>query len=162
MGSDPLEKLSTCLALIEIVDSCNLACPTCFADSPVSRQVDCVSIDDFKQRVDGVIERKGEIEILQLSGGEPTIHPQFFELLEWAQTHPSIGYVLINTNGVRFARDPQFAATFEARYRRGKVQLYLQYDGPQEGGPSSAEPTCAPSKSRCWTSRVQWTTEAYR
>jgi uncharacterized radical SAM superfamily Fe-S cluster-containing enzyme len=26
------------------------------------------------------------------------------------------------------------AATFEARYRRGKVQLYLQYDGPQEGG----------------------------
>ncbi len=28
------ERLATCLALIEIVDSCNLACPTCFADSP--------------------------------------------------------------------------------------------------------------------------------
>lgn len=32
---DPsVEVLSTCLALIEIVDSCNLTCPTCFADSP--------------------------------------------------------------------------------------------------------------------------------
>src|SRR5665213_1107912 len=29
------EKLSTCLALIEIVNSCNLSCPTCYADSPV-------------------------------------------------------------------------------------------------------------------------------
>ena len=133
-ASDPLEKLSTCLALIEIVDSCNLACPTCFADSPVSSHVACVAFEDFKRRVDGVIERKGEIEILQLSGGEPTIHPQFFELLEWAQDHPSIGYVLINTNGLRFARDQAFAAEFGARYRRGKVQLYLQYDGPQEAG----------------------------
>jgi len=128
-----LEKLSTCLALIEIVDSCNLACPTCFADSPTSKQVDCVSFEDFRQRIDGVVARKGEIEILQLSGGEPTLHPEFFKLLEWAQNHASIGYVLINTNGLRFAED-SFAREFDASFRRGKVQLYLQYDGPHEQG----------------------------
>ena len=34
-GEGPFEKLATCLALIEIVNSCNLACPTCYADSRV-------------------------------------------------------------------------------------------------------------------------------
>src|SRR5947209_17153693 len=72
------EKLSTCLALIEIVNSCNLACPTCYADSPVGagKNVDAVPLADVKRRIQGVIDRKGKIEILQLSGGEPTLHPQ--------------------------------------------------------------------------------------
>ena len=39
-----VEKLSTCLALIEIVNSCNLACPTCFADSPRDPHVDAVPL----------------------------------------------------------------------------------------------------------------------
>jgi uncharacterized radical SAM superfamily Fe-S cluster-containing enzyme len=34
-GSNPIEVLSTCLALIEIVNSCNLSCPICCADSPI-------------------------------------------------------------------------------------------------------------------------------
>jgi len=131
-GDDPFATLSTCLALIEIVDSCNLACPTCYADSPVSKDVDAVSFEDFQARVDGVIARKGKIEILQLSGGEPTLHPEFFRLLTWAQEHPEIDYVLVNTNGVRLANDPAFAAELNRNYRRGGLQLYLQYDGPQE------------------------------
>jgi hypothetical protein len=36
------KSLSTCLALIEIVNSCNLACPTCYADSPQTKQIDAV------------------------------------------------------------------------------------------------------------------------
>jgi len=77
------EKLSTCLALIEIVNSCNLSCPTCYADSPLGThgKVDAVPLADLQRRIQGVIDRKGHIEILQLSGGEPTLHPQFFELL---------------------------------------------------------------------------------
>lgn len=126
------EELSTCIALIEIVDSCNLACPTCFADSPAQKEVDCMSIENFKQRVQGVIDRKGKIEILQLSGGEPTLHPNFFEILEWSQSHADIDYVLVNTNGVRLANDSRFAEELDRRYKRGGLQLYLQFDGVQE------------------------------
>src|SRR5579872_3283079 len=46
------EKLSTCLALIEIVNNCNLLCPTCYADSPngAGRKIDSVPIEDLKRR----------------------------------------------------------------------------------------------------------------
>src|SRR5437868_4875420 len=131
-----MEKLSTCLALIEIVNSCNLSCPTCYADSPLGagQKVDAVPLDNLQQRIQGVIDRKGKIEILQLSGGEPTLHPQFFELLRWLQDHPKIDYVLLNTNGVRIAHDAPFARELGAAFRYGAFQLYLQFDGVQEQG----------------------------
>jgi uncharacterized radical SAM superfamily Fe-S cluster-containing enzyme len=81
-----------------------------------------------------VLDRKGKIEILQLSGGEPTLHPQFFELLRWLHANPKIDYVLLNTNGVRIANDDTFAAELAATFRYGRFQLYLQFDGPQEAG----------------------------
>jgi uncharacterized radical SAM superfamily Fe-S cluster-containing enzyme len=129
------EKLSTCLALIEIVNSCNLACPTCYADSPTGAGVvDAVPLENLKQRIQGVVDRKGGIEILQLSGGEPTLHPRFFELLRWLQDHPKIDYVLLNTNGVRIANDDNFARELGAAFRYGAFQLYLQFDGTHEQG----------------------------
>jgi hypothetical protein len=135
-GVATFEKLSTCLALIEIVNSCNLACPTCYADSPVGTgaKVDAIPLDDLKRRIEGVIERKGGIEILQLSGGEPTLHPQFFELVEWATAHEKIDYLLLNTNGVRIANDGEFAERLGKTFRYGGMQLYLQFDGVQEAG----------------------------
>lgn len=128
------EKLSTCLALIEIVNSCNLECPTCYAASPRSRSIDAVPLEEIISRVQGVIDRKGKIEILQLSGGEPTLHPQFFELLTWCFEHPGIEYVLLNTNGVRIATDTSFANQLASGFRPGKFQLYLQFDGTTEAG----------------------------
>ena len=88
----------------------------------------------MQQRIQGVINRKGKIEILQLSGGEPTLHPQFFELLAWLHGNPGIDYVLLNTNGVRIAHDEDFAARLSQTFRYGRFQLYLQFDGIQEAG----------------------------
>jgi uncharacterized radical SAM superfamily Fe-S cluster-containing enzyme len=128
--SGECERLATCLALIEIVDSCNLACPTCYADSPRGA-LQFHPLDDLQRRIEGVIARKGRIEILQLSGGEPTLHPQFFPLMEWLMHHPRIDYVLLNTNGVLVATDDDFTARLSQTIRRGKFQLYLQFDGTQ-------------------------------
>jgi len=131
------ERLATCLALIEIVDSCNLACPTCFADSPVGAAGERLKfhpLGELQARIRGVLERKGGLEILQLSGGEPTLHPDFFELLEWIAAEPRIDYTLLNTNGLRLAREPRFLARLGQHARRGRFQLYLQFDGPGVGG----------------------------
>ena len=131
-----MEKLATCLALIEIVNSCNLSCPTCYANSPLGtgKTVDAVPLEELQRRIQGVIDRKGKIEILQLSGGEPTLHPQFFDLLRWLHAHPHIDCVLLNTNGVRIAHDDAFARDLAATFRYGRFQLYLQFDGVQADG----------------------------
>jgi uncharacterized radical SAM superfamily Fe-S cluster-containing enzyme len=113
------------------VNSCNLACPTCYADSPTGA-LDAVPLADVQRRIQGVLDRKGRIEILQLSGGEPTLHPQFFELLAWLHAHPGIDYVLLNTNSVRIANDDAFLGSLGKTFRAGKFQLYLQFDGVQE------------------------------
>jgi uncharacterized radical SAM superfamily Fe-S cluster-containing enzyme len=135
-AGETFEVLSTCLALIEIVNSCNLACPTCYADSPIGTgaKVDAVPLEELKQRIQGVIDRKGRIEILQLSGGEPTLHPQLFELCVWLKAHPKIDFVLLNTNGVLLAKDPAFAQQLSDSFQRTGLQLYLQFDGVQEAG----------------------------
>lgn len=129
------ETLSTCLALIEIVDSCNLTCPTCFADSPAGAAGERLKfhpLDELKSRISGILAKKGHIEILQLSGGEPTLHPQFFELLEWIRSEPRIDYCLLNTNGIRLVKDEAFRKQLGEHARLGNFQLYLQYDGPQQ------------------------------
>ena len=131
-----VEQLSTCLALIEIVDSCNLACPTCFADSPIGThsKLQYHPLPELQKRINGVVDRKNHIELLQLSGGEPTLHPEFFELLDWIHERDGIDYALINTNGVRIAKDDDFLEELGKRVERGHLQLYLQFDGPQEAG----------------------------
>lgn len=129
-----VESLSTCVALIEIVQSCNLSCPVCFADSPQKHAIDALSFDEFCQRVTAVTGRKGKIDILQLSGGEPTIHPEFFRLLEWALDNSEVGHVLLNTNGIKLTSDAFFASLSQLRQQYGKLEIYLQYDGPQAAG----------------------------
>ncbi|MEO1857146.1 MAG: radical SAM protein [Rubritalea sp.] len=135
-SSATVETLATCLALIEIVDSCNLSCPTCFAASPIGTgsKVQAKPLADLQTRINGVLERKGNIEILQLSGGEPTLHPEFFDLVDWIYQREGIDFTLVNTNGVRIARDNVFLAELGERARRGHLQLYLQFDGLQEEG----------------------------
>ena len=63
--------------------------------------------------------------MLQVSGGEPTIHPDFFAILDVCRERP-IGHLMLNTNGIRIAREPGFAemlATYAPRF-----EVYLQFD----------------------------------
>ena len=147
-----IEKLATCLCLIEVVNSCNLPCPTCFANSPLGTgpKVDAVPLEELQRRIQGVIERKGKIEILQLSGGEPTLHPQFFELLRWLHANPGIDYVLLNTNGLRIATDAAFGEELARTFRYGRFQLYLQFDGTQAAGQEMLRGAdLRPTRERC-------------
>ena len=138
-GHDPtlIGKIPTCIALIELVQSCNLRCPTCFADSPHTEpdEIQSLSTDEFWQRINNVLRRKNNIDVLQLSGGEPTIHPEFCKILEDVLARADIGYTLINTNGLRLAQDEAFMERLgQLHQRHRKFEVYLQFDGPQEAG----------------------------
>lgn len=119
----------TCIGLLEITSSCNLECPMCFAVSgPGGNHL---TFDECKAAIDRLVEVEGQPEILQLSGGEPTIHPQFEEIHRYACDQP-IDIVMINTNGVRIAKDRAFVDRLaELKHR---TEIYLQFDGFTDTG----------------------------
>ena len=114
----------SCLSLIEITDHCNLQCPICYASSGPARQ-QYKTLDHIQRLIDAVVRNEGEPDVVQISGGEPTIHPQFFEVLDYAKAAP-IRHVMVNTNGIRIARDEAFAERL-ARYMPD-FEVYLQFD----------------------------------
>ena len=114
----------SCLSLIEITDYCNLKCPICYSESGPSRQR-FRSIDQIEFMLDAVVRNEGEPDVVQISGGEPTLHPDFFAVLDMAKARP-IRHLMVNTNGVRIANDEEFAAQL-AGYMPG-FELYLQFD----------------------------------
>ncbi len=128
---DHFDKLSPCVVLLEIVRSCNWSCPTCLAASPKAGggDVTFIPLDEVKSRIQKLLNKRGYIEILQLSGGEPTLHPQFFDILTWCQENPDIHVVMVNTNGTKLL-DANFAEQLKAIANLRKVHIYLKFNGP--------------------------------
>jgi uncharacterized radical SAM superfamily Fe-S cluster-containing enzyme len=123
-GLCPDHEQHSCLALIEINDACNLACPVCFADSSPHR-AEQRSLAEVEAMLDALVASEGEPDLVQISGGEPTIHPQILDILRLAKSKP-IRHVMLNTNGVRIANDPAFVAAL-AKLAPG-FEVYLQFD----------------------------------
>ena len=119
----------TCIGLLEINSACNLECPMCFAASGPGGEH--LSFEECRAAIDRLVEVEGQPEILQLSGGEPTIHPEFFEIFGYACLQP-IDIVMINTNGIRIARDRKFVEQLAELKHRSEI--YLQFDGFDERG----------------------------
>ncbi len=114
----------SCIGLLEITSSCNLTCPICFAESAPGGAH--LTFDECQAAIDRFVKVEGQPEVLQLSGGEPTVHPQFLEIFGYACCQP-IDIVMINTNGIRFARDRRFLDQIaELKHR---TEIYLQFDG---------------------------------
>ncbi len=127
-GLCPGHEQHSCLTLVELTDRCNLECPTCYADSgPLKGRHR--TLEEIGRMLDIIVANEGTPDIVQLSGGEPTIHPQFFEVLALAKKKP-IRHLMVNTNGVRIARDAAFAERL-AEFKPG-IELYLQFDSFEE------------------------------
>jgi len=123
-GLCPDHEQHSCLTLIEVTERCNLACPICYADSSPNNG-DHRSLEVIEAMLDSLVLNEGQPDVVQISGGEPTIHPQFFEILDLAKTKP-IRHLMVNTNGLRIAKDKAFAQRL-AQYAPG-FEVYLQFD----------------------------------
>jgi uncharacterized radical SAM superfamily Fe-S cluster-containing enzyme len=128
-GICPEHAQHTCLGIIEVNTACNLDCPICFADSGTGPQEHgfSLSLEQVESMLDAFVRAEGEPEAVQLSGGEPSIHPQILDMLRAAKDR-GIQLVMLNTNGIRLARDPRFAPALAEI----GVHVYLQFDGLRE------------------------------
>ncbi len=123
-GLCPDHEQHSCLAIVEINQACNLACPVCFADA-ADMHGGHVPLATIERMLDALVASEGEPDLVQLSGGEPTLHPEFFAVLDAVKRRP-IRHVMINTNGIRIAQDPTFVARL-AQYTP-RLEVYLQFD----------------------------------
>ncbi len=126
-GLCPDHEQHSCLSLLEVTDSCNLDCPICYAGSGTHRTTHR-SLAQIERMLDRIVANEGEPDIVQVSGGEPTLHPEFFNILDACRARP-IKHLMVNTNGIRIATDAAFAerlATYMPAF-----EVYLQFDSLQ-------------------------------
>lgn len=114
----------TCLGLIEVTDSCNLDCSDCFANSS-KKNKNFMKLEKFKELLEYYKECEGEPQVLQISGGEPTLHPQILEMIKLAKKY--VKHVILNTNGIKIAADEEFCK--ELGKLTPNFEVYIQFDG---------------------------------
>ena len=123
-GICPDHEQHSCLSLVEITDRCNLTCPTCYAGSSPTHGRHR-TLEEVEAMFDTIVRSEGEPDVVQISGGEPTIHPQFWEILDIAKTKP-IKHLMVNTNGMKIAADEVFAERLASYMPH--FEIYLQFD----------------------------------
>jgi hypothetical protein len=96
----------------------------CFADSS-PKKTRHRTLAEVDAMLETLIESEREPDLVQISGGEPTIHPQILEILQLAKSKP-IRHIMLNTNGIRIARDRAFVDEL-AKVTPG-FEVYLQFD----------------------------------
>lgn len=107
--------------IIEITDKCDFQCKTCIASSGSGQEVDK---NDIKRRINSYVESNGKPGLIFVSGGEPTTHSDFFEILDFVKTKAE--RVFIITNGIRISMDECFLENLS--HYRECVEIYLQFD----------------------------------
>lgn len=123
-GLCPDHEQHSCLTIVEITDRCNLSCPTCYAGSSPNYGRHR-TLEEVKAMLNAVVVNEKEPDVVQISGGEPTIHPQFFEILDYAKSLP-IKHLMLNTNGIKIAKDFEFAQRLKSY--TPDFEIYLQFD----------------------------------
>ncbi|MGL4392277.1 MAG: radical SAM protein, partial [Fusobacteriaceae bacterium] len=119
----------SCLSVVEITEACNLNCPICYANSGTQESKQHLSMEKIKKMLDLVVANEKEPDIIQISGGEPTIHPEFFAVLDYAKTLP-VRHLMVNTNGLKIATDENF--TKKLSEYMPQFEIYLQFDGLED------------------------------
>lgn len=121
-GLCPEHEQHVCLPILEITDHCNLDCPICLVRNPGSYHR---TRGEVARILDVLLETENHIDVLNLSGGEPTLHPHFREIVEECVSRRRIVRVSVSTNGLTLSRDSDLLRFLAER----RVIVSLQFDG---------------------------------
>jgi uncharacterized radical SAM superfamily Fe-S cluster-containing enzyme len=114
----------SCTILVEVTNACNLACPVCYSDARGDRKMPFALFQEYMLRL---IERKGMLDSVQLTGGEAVLHPEFWEMVAFLHSQ-KVKKIYLPTNGIVFA-DAKTAARLAPF--RDKLMVLLQFDGQE-------------------------------
>ncbi|MBN2150297.1 MAG: radical SAM protein [Candidatus Lokiarchaeota archaeon] len=130
-GMCDAHKSSPCIALIDVTNRCNLACPICFANASAKGYVVEPTLDELRTIMTHFRSIKPIPPVLlQLSGGEPTVRDDFVEIVRMGK---ELGFVeiMLTTNGLKLAarNGPQYIKDLMAA---GLNAIYLSFDSADD------------------------------
>lgn len=111
----------TCLPVIEINYNCDLSCPICLKGEDSGYQM---SVDEFKGIVDNLFATEGHVDVLNISGGEPSLHPHLSSFFEIA-LKKGVTQISLSTNGLELLKNKELRDSL----RKYGVIAALQFDG---------------------------------
>jgi len=101
------------LPVVTITSACNLDCPICYVHNK-NDDAYHMDVDDFTRILHHLRDdHGGELDIVNITGGEPTLHPQLLDLIELAHRE-GIHRVTVCSNGLRLARDEELVRRLAA------------------------------------------------
>ena len=111
------------MAMVEVTNRCNMACPICYSDADQSSAD--VPIDKIRLYLERLLKLTETPIPIQISGGEPSLRDDLPEIIALAK---QIGYrnIELITNGIRISKEPDFLNNLK---RQGLTAVYLQFDG---------------------------------
>ncbi len=120
-GSCPEHRQHACLPVVEITSACDLDCPVCLKNR---KRPFRMTIGEYRSLLDRLFACEGEVPLMNLSGGEPTVHPDFGSFVR-ISAERGVMQTSVSTNGLRLRRDPALRALF----RETGAIAALQFDG---------------------------------
>jgi uncharacterized radical SAM superfamily Fe-S cluster-containing enzyme len=127
-GVCPQHQNHPCLALFNITDECNMKCHICYFRAEPGKG-NHRSLAQIEQMLQTLLRVESDPDLIQVTGGEPTTHPQIMEILRYLKASP-VRHLMLNTNGIRIAREPEFADRLKGL--GGGFEVYLQFDSLKE------------------------------
>ncbi len=124
-GLCPEHEQHVCLPILEITDHCNWSCPICLVKNPGTYHR---SREEVARILDGLLRSEGQIDVLNLSGGEPTLNPHFRQIIEECATRKEILRVSVSTNGSVLLHDRDLLRFLATHH----VIVSLQFDGAND------------------------------
>lgn len=123
-GVCPQHQNHPCLALFNVIDECNMNCNICYHSSePGSGNYR--TMDEIRKMHETLLSVESAPDLIQVTGGEPSIHPDIIEILKYLKSGP-VRHLMINTNGIRISQDEEFVKELK---NIGKgFEVYLQFD----------------------------------
>jgi 7,8-dihydro-6-hydroxymethylpterin dimethyltransferase len=124
-GLCPSHEQHTCMPIIEITEKCDLDCPVCLVDAGRGRRDGRdLGLAEVGHILDTLVRAEGTLELINLSGGEPTLHPEIRDIVGLCG-RPEIVRTSISTNGLRLAEDDALLDFLVDH----NVLVSLQFDG---------------------------------
>ncbi|MDB4986668.1 MAG: hypothetical protein JWN04_1846 [Myxococcaceae bacterium] len=93
------------LPVVPITSACNLDCPICYTVNR-NEHAHMLSVESFRATLEHLKRQHDELDIINFTGGEPTLHPELPTFLRMAR-EAGIRRLTISTNGLKLL-DPAY------------------------------------------------------